>query len=201
MVQPSDIQAHVVFMVDSDTEEPWFPMPLGEKHDDWRENWAGECARAMLLLHGERPKRRNVKKLRDWLVDFSRLFSSFPAHYAYLFAPEPGKPPHQAFAVVSAIEGDRETELRTMVRGNAEELSHPFAPEAFPGGRLGEGMRAVNRWHDREAGPMISVRYGWRVEESGVDVVFYVVGHEVDFITAHLADFDAYARTLYLKEL
>ncbi|MGP3979268.1 hypothetical protein ACTWQF_35715 [Streptomyces sp. 8N114] len=188
-------------MVDSDTEAPWFPMPLGEEHDDWRKDWAEECARAMLLTHGDRPKRRRVRKLRDWLVEFSKMFSSFPAHYAFLFAPNPGTAPHQAFAALGASEGDRQTELRTIVRGNAKELLDPFEPELFPGGRLGEGMRAVNRWKDEEAGPMISVRYGWRVEESAVDVAFYVIGDDMDFMTAHLDDFDAYARSLYLREL
>ncbi|MFC7310423.1 hypothetical protein ACFQVC_40205 [Streptomyces monticola] len=200
MERAGAIEAHRIFMVDSDTEDPWFPMPLGEQHDDWRKDWAEQCARAMLLMHGERPKRRRVKNLRDWLVDYSRGFASSSAHFAYLFAPTIDTVPHPAFAVVGASEGDRETELRATVRGDAQQLLHPFEPTVFPGGRLGEGMRAVNHWSDRRAGPVVSARYGWRVEESAVDVAFYVVG-DADFMTPHLDAFDAYARTLYLKPL
>ncbi|NBE50681.1 hypothetical protein [Streptomyces boluensis] len=87
------------------------------------------------------------------------------------------------------------------MRGDAKGLLEPFRPEPFPGGRLGDGLRAVNRWRDAEAGLMTSVRYGWRVEESGVDVAFYIVGDDAEFMTTHLDDFDAYARTLFLRPL
>ncbi|MFM9370446.1 hypothetical protein [Streptomyces sp. Da 82-17] len=201
MTRAGDIEVHRSYMVDSDTEAPWFPMPLGERQASWRKDWAAQCAEAMQLMHGEKPKWRRSRQLRDRLVEFSSAFAAFPAHYAYLFSPTPGGPLQPGFSVVFASEGDRDETLRDSVRGNSRQLLEPFAPEPFTGALLGDGLRAVNRWQDASAGEVMSVRYAWRVPQAAVDVAFYVVGDDPQFMRAHLADFDAYARTLFLRDL
>ncbi|MFJ8593213.1 hypothetical protein [Streptomyces sp. NPDC093598] len=188
--------------VDTDSETlQWFPTPMHWSSEGEREEWAELCALAVLHAHEEKPKRRRVKALRTFLAAYVKDFSKLtPADQAFLFIPVPDQMPIPAFLLMAESEGDRDTTLRQIIQADAESLIRPVEVEPFPTERLGEGLRSTRYWSTKEDQLMVTVRYGWRAEESGVDLCFYIVWNDPGHMAAYADAVDDFARSLWISD-
>ncbi|MFG3716295.1 hypothetical protein ACGF8D_00620 [Streptomyces massasporeus] len=188
--------------VDTDSETlQWFPTFMQWKSEDEREEWAELCALAVLHAHEEKPKRRRIKGLRKLLSAFVENLSNLtPADQAFLFIPDPDQVPVPAFILMAESEGDRDATLRQIVQADAANLVRPVEVDPFTSERLGEGLRSTRYWSTADDQLMVTVRYGWRVEEAGIDLCFYMVWNDPGHMAAYADAVDDFARSLWVSE-
>ncbi|MFF0007996.1 hypothetical protein ACFYQT_31795 [Streptomyces tibetensis] len=188
--------------VDTDSETlQWFPTPMRWSSEGEREEWAELCALAVLHAHEEKPKRRRVKALRGFLASYVADFSKLtPADQAFLFVPVPDQMPVPAFLLMAESEGDRDTTLRQIIQADAESLIRPVEVESFPTERLGEGLRSTRYWSTADGQLMATVRYGWRVDEVGIDLCFYMVWNDPGRMAAYADAVDDFAKSLWISD-
>jgi hypothetical protein len=188
--------------VDTDSETlQWFPTHMHWNSEGEREEWAELCALAVLHAHEEKPKRRRINGLRKLLSAFVADFSKLtPADQAFLFIPDPDQLPVPAFLLLAESEGDRDTTLRQIIQADAESAVRPVEVDPFPTERLGEGLRSTRYWTTADDQLMVTVRYGWRVEKSGLDLCLYMVWNDPGRMAAYADAVDEFAHSLWINE-
>lgn len=188
-------------LVETDSETvQWFPAPMHWNSDTEREEWAEFCALALLRAHEERPKRRRIRAIRQQLDSFvAALPRLTPADQAFLFIPEPDEIPVPIFALMADCEGDLESTLRQIVQADAESVVRPVEVEPFATERLGQGLRSTRYWAAADGQLMVTVRYGWRVEASGVDLCLYMVWNNPGKMAAYTDIVDDFVRSLWVS--
>ncbi|MEV8594994.1 hypothetical protein [Streptomyces sp. NPDC052012] len=188
-------------LVETDSETlQWFPTHMRWNSKEEREEWAELCALALLSAHEQRPKRRRIKAIRQQLDSFAEVLSGLaPADQAFLFIPLPDEVPVPAFILMAESEGDREATLRQIVQADAESAVRPVEVEPFATERLGEGLRSTRYWSTPDGQLMVTVRYGWRVQASGVDLCFYMVWNDPGKMAVYSDIVDDFARSLWVS--
>ncbi|WP_055628709.1 hypothetical protein [Streptomyces hirsutus] len=189
-------------LVETDSETlQWFPTHMRWNSNDEREEWAELCALALLSAHEKRPKRRRIKAVRQQLDSFAEVLSGLaPADQTFLFIPLPDDVPVPAFILMAECEGDRESTLRQIVQADAESVVRPVEVESFATERLSEGIRSTRYWSTPDGQLMVTVRYGWRVEASGVDLCFYMVWDDPGKMAFYTDIVDEFTRSLWVSD-
>jgi hypothetical protein len=72
---------------------------------------------------------------------------------------------------------------------------NPFTSE-----RLGGGLRSTRYWSTADDQLMVTVRYGWRVDEAGIDLCFYMVWSDPGHMAAYADAVDDFARSLWISD-
>ncbi|MGP3951660.1 hypothetical protein [Streptomyces sp. 7N604] len=185
---------------DSDPSQ-WLLMPLVWDRPGDLEEWAHQQAELLWKLHVKRPKRRDVKALAVRLSMLAEgIPGKIPAHQVFLYAPDPRRIPLPFFALKVPIEGDRTARLREAVQADEESPVRPVEVEPFTTERMGEGLRSLRYFGSREGALMMSVNFGWRSEEFGVDLQLRTVSDDPGWLAAHIEECDEFARSIWLND-
>ncbi|MEV5435229.1 hypothetical protein AB0K80_04240 [Streptomyces sp. NPDC052682] len=190
-------------LVDTDSETlQWFPTLMHWGSNEEREEWAELCALSVLHAHEERPKRRRVKALRQQLASFVARFPELtPADQAFLFIPDPDQAPVPSFIFMADIVGERDSTLRQIVQADAPSLLGPVEVDPFVTEHLGQGLRSTRYWSTVDDLLQATVRYGWRVDEAGVDICFYMVWNDPGRMAVYADAVDDFARSLWIRHV
>lgn len=174
----------------------WVPdeFPVGELDDvrDWAAMMAQACWNDSDLV----PRENDVAELTDVLVACAEKYPTlYPSYRLYLHLRDPRDVPLALFTGAMDIEGDRDTELRALTWADDENVVEPPIVEEFSTPHLGTGLRVLRYAKDPEDDSIIAgLRYAWRVEEEGVDVLLFTACPDLGRLLKAVDDIDALAR-------
>ncbi|MEV5979837.1 hypothetical protein [Streptomyces sp. NPDC052114] len=196
----------VAFSLDTDSDATvWLGMPvLGEGllAARRRKKWARRTSELLWALVDDEPvDAKQVKSLTHELETTAEAIPrTVPVHQLFLYVPDP----RQDFLILlvhaGPSEGAVDTTLDELVQKNEPGAARPPEVIDFDTERLGRGKRSIRHFYASKAEAMCcSVNYAWRIESLGIDVIVRTVGEEVERITSSIADFDAFARSLFVN--
>jgi hypothetical protein len=172
----------------------WLELPPRWEREEWQDIgvWARECSQLFWQSYGQSPGESGIDFLADTLQRLALAFApeSFDTR-AVLRMWEPLTMPLPIIATVKPAQGDRDEALRTLVRAEDPEAVEPPVVEPFRAELLGEGVRAV-RYVQQDDAPEVlaALRYAWRDEEVGADVVLWTASDDTAQIIRAATDIE-----------
>ncbi|MFI5683771.1 hypothetical protein [Streptomyces sp. NPDC051636] len=175
----------------------WLEIPPRWDVEEWRDigAWARECAELFWRSHGGEAGRPEILFLADTLRRFAEAFAPAPFDTRVLLRVwEPASMPLQLFAMVKPASGNREDTLRFLVGAEDPDAVEPPLVEAFRTELLGEGVRAFRYLRqDGTAELLAALRYAWRDERVGADVVMWTATDDTAQIVRAAPDIEELA--------
>ncbi|MFI9616969.1 hypothetical protein ACIHCM_35775 [Streptomyces sp. NPDC052023] len=177
MTEPQ-IELEHEFSLDIDyNPSRWLELPPRWDTEEWQDigAWAHSCAELFWRSYGQDPGTTGISFLAGRLRQFAEAFAPEPFDTRVLLRMwEPTSMPLQVCAMVKPAEGDREETLRFLVGADDSDAVEPPVVESFQTELLGEGLRAFRYLRQDDTPEVLAaLRYAWRVEEVGADVVLW----------------------------
>ncbi|MFF0204140.1 hypothetical protein [Streptomyces sp. NPDC005017] len=183
---------------------PWVIIPPQsgpsapfEAWDDIR-TWCRECAEDMWADRELDPGPNGVDFVGETLARCAEAFSPPGSdHWLFLHLDHPTDLPLPVCAAIGPANGPREETLRALTMAEDSDAVEPPVVKAFHSKWLGEGMTTF-RYVTQETSPHVlaCVRYAWRVEEHGADVVIWTATEDIARIMAAADDLEGLAKSL-----
>ncbi|MEU2538257.1 hypothetical protein [Streptomyces iakyrus] len=176
--------------------EPW-------EDDDERtpQEWATETAALWWEEHEEDPVAGEVALLADTLAACVEQYPKmFPGFEVLLYLPSPTALPLPVFVTEFPSEGEKDSELRRVTLADDDGAVEPPIVEEFETESLGTGVRVLRYSVDSESNAVVSsLRYAWRSEEHGKDVVVITGSPAPSQVLRSLDDIDELAHSIVLR--
>ncbi|MCZ4508855.1 hypothetical protein O3Q52_11695 [Streptomyces sp. ActVer] len=177
--------------------EPW------EEDEDSRtpREWATETAELWWDEWDEDPGEGGIEVLADTLVGcVERYPKMFPGFEVLLYLPAPDSIPLPVFVSDFQSTGKEEPELRRVTLADDEKAIEKPIVEDFTTEFLGTGLRVLRYSVEDEKNVVLSsLRYAWRNEEHGRDVVVITASPAPAQILSALDDIDDLAHSIALR--
>lgn len=155
----------------------WLEIPPRWDTEEWQDIdvWARSCAELFWRAYGRDPGDSGIGYLTGVLRRFAEAFAPEPFDTRVLLRMwEPTSMPLQVFSMVKPAQGGREETLRFLVGAEDPEAVEPPVVESFHTEHLGEGLRTFRYLRQDDTPEVIAaLRYAWRDEEVGADVVLW----------------------------
>ncbi|MFJ7331716.1 hypothetical protein ACIQUU_00455 [Streptomyces sp. NPDC101116] len=176
--------------------EPW-------EDDDRRTplEWAAETAEVWWEEHEEDPVTGQVELLTDTLAACVEQYPKmFPGFEVLLYLPSPTELPLPVFVSDFPSQGEKTEELRRVTLADDDGAIEPPIIEEFVTEALGTGVRVLRYSVDSESNAVVSsLRYAWRSEEHGRDVVVITGSPAPSQVLRSLDDMDELAHSIVLR--
>jgi len=177
MTEPQ-VELEHPFSLDIDLDPSrWLEIPPRWDSAEWQDInvWARECAELFWRSYGQNPGESGISFLAGTLRRFAEAFAPEPFDTRVLLRMwEPTVMPLQLFTMVKPAQGNREETLRFLVGAEDPDVVETPVVESFRTELLGEGLRAFRYLRqDDTPGVLAALRYAWRDEEVGADVVMW----------------------------
>ncbi|MEU7584642.1 hypothetical protein AB0B50_44530 [Streptomyces sp. NPDC041068] len=187
---------HVDYDIDT-----WMQIPNSWEGTPWKgpKEWGRYMSEAWWGDSGLEPTRKDLKGLAATLrVCAEQLPRAQPGFDVYLQLPDPRFMPLPVYVASIEADGDREETLRELVTTDDPGLVEKPIVEDFTTEALGTGLRSLRYTQtdgDEDGGRMIvaGVRYAWRHEAAGCDVVVIVAAPDPRRVLGAMDDLDAFA--------
>ena len=155
----------------------WLEIPPRWDTEEWQDidAWARTCAGLFSRVYLQSPDESGVSFLADRLRQLAEAFAPEPFDTRVLLRMwEPAIMPLPVCSMVKPSEGDREETLRFLVGADDPDAVEPPVVEPFSTALLGEGLRSFRYLRQEDAPEVVAaLRYAWREEEVGADVVLW----------------------------
>lgn len=162
--------------IDFDTNR-WLELPPRWDTEDWGDIgfWARDHSQLFWRFYGQDPGQSGISFLADRLRRLAEAFSPEPFDTRVVLRMwEPTIMPLPLFTMVKPAEGGREETLSALVGAEDPDAVEPPVVEAFRTEQLGDGLRAFRYVRQDDTPELLSgLRYAWRVDDVGADVVFW----------------------------
>ncbi|MFG2682946.1 hypothetical protein [Streptomyces sp. NPDC048392] len=182
--------------VDYDTDL-WMKLPDAWETTPWKgpKQWARHMSEAWWGDSDLDPTRKDIKGLAATLQACAEQFpGSHPGFDVYLHLPDPRLMPLPVYVGAFEADGDREETLRALVTTEDPYLVEKPVVEDFTTEPLGTGLRSLRYTQTEEDRTIVAgVRYAWRVEEAGCDVLVVVAAPDPRRVLGAMDDVDAFA--------
>lgn len=181
--------------VDYDTDL-WMMVPTDWTGLPWKgpKAWGRAMADAWWGDTDLEPTRKDVKALAETLrAGAERYPATHPGFDVYLFLPDPRAMPLPVFVASVEAEGDREETLRALVTTEDPDLVEKPLVEDFRTELLGAGLRSLRYTQSAGREIIAGVRYAWRAEAAGCDVVVVVSTTDTRYLLGAMDELDAFA--------
>jgi hypothetical protein len=176
--------------------EPWDDDDNRTPHE-----WAAEAAELWWEEADEEPGDGGVEFLTETLVaSVERYPKMFPGFGVLLYLPSPSALPLPVFVTHFPSEGEKDSELlRVTLADDGGAVEKPIVEE-FTAESLGTGLRVIRYSVEDETNAVIaSLRYAWRNEEHGQDVVIITGSPAPTQVLTALDDMDELAHSITLR--
>ncbi|MFJ6569858.1 hypothetical protein ACIQNU_20795 [Streptomyces sp. NPDC091292] len=179
----------------------WLELPPRWDTEEWPDIsvWAGTCAELFWRAYRSDPDDSGIAFLAGRLKHFAEAFAPEPFDTRVLLRMwEPTTMPLQVCTMVRPAEGDCEATLRTLVGADDDpDALEPPVVEPFHTDALGEGLRAFRYLrYDDTPEVIAALRYAWRHEKSGADVLLWTATHDTAQVIRAAQDIEELAHTL-----
>jgi len=178
----------------------WLELPPRWDTEEWQDIgvWARTCAELFWRAYGQDPGESGISFLADRLRHFAEAFAPEPFDTRVLLRMwEPTNMPLQVCAMVKPAQGPREETLRFLVGAEDQEAVEPPVVESFHARQLGEGLRAFRYLRQDDTSEVIAaLRYAWRDEEVGADVVLWTATGDTAQVIRAAQDIEELAHTV-----
>ncbi|MFJ4786754.1 hypothetical protein [Streptomyces sp. NPDC088794] len=155
----------------------WLELPPRWDTEEWQDIgvWASRCAELFWRSYERNPGEAGISFLSGTLRRFAEAFAPEPFDTRVLLRMwEPTSMPLQVFTMVKPAQGDRAETLRSLVGAEDPDAVEPPVVETFRTELCGEGLRAFRYLRQDNAPEVVAaLRYAWRDEEVGADVVLW----------------------------
>ncbi|MGP3948559.1 hypothetical protein [Streptomyces sp. 7N604] len=161
----------------------WLEIPPRWETETWQDidAWAHESATLLWSSHGKDPGRSGVPFLAGTLRRCADSFA--PEDFAtrgLLYVRDPLSMPLPLFASVEPSQGERDETLRALVRADDPDAVEPPVVETHRTEELGEGVRVFRYVREDDAADVLAgLRYAWRDDELGTDVVLWTATDDI----------------------
>lgn len=183
---------------------PWTVIPPRSDEGNPFEAWldiAAWCREEAEDLWEDReldPGPNGVQFTADTFVQRAEAFSPPGSdHWLFLHRDQPTDLPLPVCAAIGPASGPREETLRNLTLADDPQAVEPPVVKRFHSEYLGEGLTAF-RYANAENSPhlLACVRYAWRVEEFGADVVIWTATDDIARVLQAADDVQDLARSL-----
>ncbi|MCO4696054.1 hypothetical protein LRR80_02111 [Streptomyces sp. RO-S4] len=183
---------------------PWTPIPPHNGEDDMLDHWDdihGWCREEAEDLWSDReldPGPNGVDIVAGTLARCAEAFSPLGTdHWLFLHRDHPLDVPLPVLAAIGPSSGPREETLRALTMADDPAAVEPPVVKPFLSRRLGEGLTTFRYVPQDDSSPLIAcVRYAWRVEEPGADVVMWTATEDVTRLMQAADDLEQLAHSL-----
>ncbi|WP_405647083.1 hypothetical protein [Streptomyces sp. NBC_00019] len=176
--------------------EPW-------EDDDKRapQDWASETAELWWDESDEDAGQGEIELLTSTLLAcLERYPKMFPGFEILLYLPTPSSIPLPVFVTHFPSEGEKDYELRRVTLAEGEGAIEKPIVEDFTADSLGNGLRVLRYSINDENNTVISsLRYAWRNEEHGQDVVIITGSPAPAHVLTALDAIDELAHSVNLR--
>ncbi|MET9906470.1 hypothetical protein ABZZ74_06555 [Streptomyces sp. NPDC006476] len=183
----------------------WLELPPRWDTTEWPDIsvWARHCAQLFWRAYRLDPGQSGIPFLADTLRRFAEAFAPEPFDTRVLLRVwEPTSMPLQLFTMVKPAQGDRQETLRFLVGADDPDVVEPPVVEPFRTELLGEGLRSFRYLRQDDAPEVIAVvRYAWRDEEAGADVVLWTATDDTAQVIRAAPDIEELAHTVSVAVL
>ncbi|WP_328770956.1 hypothetical protein [Streptomyces sp. NBC_00286] len=181
--------------VDYDTDL-WMRIPDSWEGTPWKgpKEWGRYMSEAWWGDSEFEPSRKDLKGLATTLQACAERFpGSHPGFDVYLHLPDPRLMPLPVYVASVEADGDREETLRELVTTDDPDLVERPIVEDFTTEALGTGLRSLRYAQTEEDRTIIAcVRYAWRSEEAGCDVLVIAAAPDPRRVLGAMDDIDAF---------
>ncbi|MEU3895814.1 hypothetical protein [Streptomyces sp. NPDC045251] len=185
--------------VDYDTDL-WMKIPDAWETTPWKgpKQWARHMSEAWWGDSDLEPTRKDLKALAATLQACAEQFpGSHPGFDVYLHLPDPRLMPLPVYVGAFEADGDRDESLRALATTEDPYLVEKPLVEDFTTELLGTGLRSLRYTQTEEDRTIVAgVRYAWRAEEAGCDVLVVVAAPDPRRVLGAMADVDAFAERI-----
>ena len=175
----------------------WLELPPRWDTEEWQDIgvWARTCAELFWRSYGQDPGESGISFLAGRLRHFAEAFAPEPFDTRVLLRMwEPTHMPLQLFTMVKPAHGPREETLRFLVAAEDPDAVEPPVVETFRTELLGEGLRAFRYLRQDDTPEVLAaLRYAWRDEEVGADVVLWTASENTAQIIRAAQDIEELA--------
>ncbi|OON75414.1 hypothetical protein [Streptomyces tsukubensis] len=175
----------------------WMRVPDSWDGTPWKgpKDWARHMSDACWDDSDLDPSRKDRKALAETLRQCAERFpQSYPGFDLYLHLPDPRFMPLPVYVASVEADGDREETLRALVTTDDADLVEDPIVEEFTTDLLGTGMRSLRYTRTGEERTIVAgVRYAWRAEKVGCDVVVIAAAPDPRRVLGAMDDLDAFA--------
>ncbi|MEU1302391.1 hypothetical protein [Streptomyces shenzhenensis] len=178
----------------------WLEIPPRWDTEEWEDIgvWARTCSELFWRSYGQSPGEEGISFLAGRLRHLAEAFAPEPFDTRMLLRMwEPTSMPLQLCAMVKPAQGDREETLRYLVGAEDPGMVKPPVVDAFSTELLGEGLRAFRHLRQGDSPELVAaLRYVWRVEGVGADVVLWTATADTAQVVRAAPDVEELARTV-----
>ncbi|WP_367044190.1 hypothetical protein [Streptomyces sp. Je 1-332] len=175
----------------------WMQVPNSWEGTPWKgpKEWSRHMSEAAWGDSGSEATRKDLKGLAATLRACAEQFpQSHPGFDVYLHLPDPRFMPLPVYVASIESDGEREETLRALVTTDDADLVEEPIVEDFGTGLLGTGLRSLRYTQTGAERTIVAgVRYAWRAEEAGCDVVVIVAAPDPRRVLGAMEDLDAFA--------
>ena len=176
----------------------WIPCPPSFGEHMTAQEWAGGFAGLWWDASGLKHGKRQVKGLEKTLLEEQQsIYRLLPCHTALLHLPDVTLAPLPVCLAVWQAVGDRDSQLRELVR--ADEPAAVEAPlvEQVTTERLGTGLRCLYYQRASEGAGLIgALSYAWRCDELDTDLRVFTACPDLGRLERAMPDIDALIRAI-----
>jgi hypothetical protein len=178
----------------------WLELPPRWDTEEWQDigAWALSCAELFWRSYARDPEESGIAFLAGRLRHFAEAFAPEPFDTRVLLRMwEPTTMPLQVCTMVKPAQGDREETLRFLVGAEDPDAVEPPVVESCRTDSLGVGLRAFRYLRQDDTPEVVAaLRYAWRVEEVGADVVLWTATNDTAQVIRTAQDIEELAHTM-----
>ncbi|MET7701033.1 hypothetical protein [Streptomyces sp. NPDC005485] len=183
----------------------WLEIPPRWETETWQDirAWAQECAELLWRSYGQDPGESGIPFLADTLRRCADAFvpEGFDTR-VLLRVWDPLTMPLPLVAVVRPAEGERDQTLHDFVLAEDSQAVEAPVVEEHRAKLVGDGLRAFC-YLRQDDGPEVlaGLRYAWRDDEAGADVVLWTATDDVGQILRAADDIERLTHSVRVREL
>ncbi|MEU6119218.1 hypothetical protein ABZ840_32345 [Streptomyces sp. NPDC047117] len=190
---------YAIDFTDETVLDEWVAIPIleGRGAGRVRRKWAKKFAELHFLLHEDGRDKAKVKELARVLEGISEQFpQKIPMQHLFAYLPGGRREPLPFFFYAVESQGPVGPLLDTLVQRNEPGAVREPQIVDFTTDNLGQGLRSIRHFGPGGGAPRVSVNYGWRVDSYGIDLSMRTVSDDIDWVSANIDAFDAFARSM-----
>ncbi|MGI5468444.1 hypothetical protein [Streptomyces sp. CA-132043] len=191
---------YAIDFTDERLVDEWVAVPIleGRGAGRLRRKWAKKYAELHWRLHDGGRDKAQVKELARILEGISEQFpQKIPMQHLFAYLPGARTDPLPFFFYAVESEGPVGPLLDTLVQRNEPGAVRDPQIVDFATDNLGQGLRSIRHFVPKGSEtPCVSVNYGWRVDSYGIDLSMRTVSDDIDWVSANVDAFDAFARSM-----
>ena len=181
----------------------WIPCPDPDDDQKKNERWAKLYATAWWEVSGLKYGKKQVRNMEQGLLDLRRgIYATQPCHTALIHLPNVDVAPLPVMVAAWEAVGDKDSQLRVLVRADEPEAVETPLIEPFTAEKLGTGLKSQYLQKFKH-GPDLTgvVNYAWRVEDMETDVRVFTACGDLGRLQAAMPDLDQLTNTISVEPL